>query len=70
MTLTQRRMQVAKVVAPKKARLAEAEASYQEVMVGLTAKQAELQVMRYMLVSSNAASCHRMLTSDVRRCIP
>lgn len=37
-------MQVAKVVAPKKAKLAEAEASYQEVMVGLTAKQAELQV--------------------------
>lgn len=36
--------QVAKVVAPKKAKLAEAEASYQEVMVGLTAKQQELQV--------------------------
>jgi hypothetical protein len=35
---------VAKVVAPKKAKLAEAEAQYQEVMVGLTAKQAELQV--------------------------
>lgn len=35
---------VAKVVAPKKAKLAEAEASYQEVMVGLTAKQQELQV--------------------------
>lgn len=38
--------QVAKVVAPKKAKLAEAEASYQEVMVGLTAKQQELQVGR------------------------
>lgn len=37
-------LQVAKVVAPKKAKLAEAEASYQEVMVGLTAKQQELQV--------------------------
>lgn len=37
-------LQVAKVVAPKKAKLAEAEALYQEVMVGLTAKQKELQV--------------------------
>jgi len=37
-------LQVAKVVAPKKAKLAEAEAAYQEVMVGLTAKQQELQV--------------------------
>lgn len=36
--------QVAKVVAPKKAKLAEAQASYEEVMVGLTAKQQELQV--------------------------
>ena len=35
---------VAKVVAPKKAKLAEAEGQYQEVMVGLRAKQAELQV--------------------------
>jgi dynein heavy chain, axonemal len=35
---------VAKVVAPKKAALAVAEASYQEVLVGLRAKQAELQV--------------------------
>lgn len=39
-------VQVAKVVAPKKAKLAEAEASYQEVMVGLTAKQKELQVRK------------------------
>lgn len=37
-------MQVAKVVAPKKAALKEAEASYEEVMVGLRAKQAELKV--------------------------
>ena len=37
---------VAKVVAPKKAKLAEAEGQYQEVMVGLRAKQAELQVGR------------------------
>ena len=35
---------VAKVVAPKKAKLAEADQEYQEVMVGLRAKQAELQV--------------------------
>jgi dynein heavy chain len=35
---------VAKVVAPKKAKLAEAEGQYEEVMVGLRAKQAELQV--------------------------
>lgn len=35
---------VAKVVAPKKAKLAEAEAQYQEVITGLRAKQAELQV--------------------------
>ncbi|PNH07360.1 Dynein heavy chain 7, axonemal [Tetrabaena socialis] len=33
---------VAKVVAPKKAKLAEAEAEYGELMVGLTAKKAEL----------------------------
>lgn len=37
-------MQVAKVVAPKKAALKEAEGSYEEVMVGLRAKQAELKV--------------------------
>jgi len=35
---------VAKVVAPKKAALKEAEGSYEEVMVGLRAKQAELKV--------------------------
>eukprot|EP00798_Chlamydomonas_sp_ICE-L_P012762 gene12762-16013_t len=34
---------VAKVVAPKKAKLKEADEEYQEVMVGLRAKQAELQ---------------------------
>jgi hypothetical protein len=32
------------VVAPKKAKLAEAEAEYAELMVGLNAKKAELQV--------------------------
>lgn len=37
---------VAKVVAPKKAKLAEAEGQYEEVMVGLRAKQADLQVRR------------------------
>jgi hypothetical protein len=37
-------VQVAKVVAPKKAALKEAEGSYEEVMVGLRAKQAELKV--------------------------
>lgn len=31
-------------MAPKKAKLAEAEAAYQEVMAGLVAKQQELQV--------------------------
>ncbi len=36
---------VAKVVAPKKAKLAEAEAEYARVMEGLTAKRAELQVI-------------------------
>ena len=35
---------MAKVVAPKKAALKEAEGSYEEVMVGLRAKQAELKV--------------------------
>jgi dynein heavy chain, axonemal len=34
---------VAKVVAPKKAALAEAEAAYEDVMKGLRSKQAELQ---------------------------
>ena len=37
-------LQVAKVVAPKKAALKEAEASYEVVMVSLRAKQAELKV--------------------------
>ena len=36
--------QVAKVVAPKKAALKEAESSYEVVMVSLRAKQAELKV--------------------------
>lgn len=50
-------LQVAKVVAPKKAKLAEAEAAYQEVMVGLTAKQQELQVC------NNANSKHLQTAS-------
>jgi hypothetical protein len=46
------RLQVAKVVAPKKAKLAEAEAQYQEVMVGLKAKQQELQVRMRCMVAA------------------
>lgn len=42
---------VAKVVAPKKAKLAEAEGQYQEVMVGLRAKQAELQELKDKLAT-------------------
>ncbi|KAF6263196.1 dynein heavy chain 8 [Scenedesmus sp. NREL 46B-D3] len=45
---------VAKVVAPKKAKLAEAEASYREVMVGLTAKRAELQSLLDKLAAMEA----------------
>jgi dynein heavy chain len=43
--------QVAKVVAPKKAKLGEAEAAYQKVMVGLTAKQKELHVGVWLWVA-------------------
>ncbi|GIL57585.1 hypothetical protein Vafri_12790 [Volvox africanus] len=42
---------VAKVVAPKKAKLAEAEAQYEEVMVGLRAKQQELADLRAKLAA-------------------
>ncbi|KAG2451278.1 hypothetical protein HYH02_003884 [Chlamydomonas schloesseri] len=42
---------VAKVVAPKKAKLAEAEGQYEEVMVGLRAKQAELADLRAKLAA-------------------
>lgn len=49
-------LQVAKVVAPKKAKLAEAEAQYQEVMVGLKAKQQELQVLTGFVISCCAAT--------------
>jgi hypothetical protein len=45
-------LQVAKVVAPKKAKLAEAEAQYQEVMVGLKAKQQELQVRKQYMIAA------------------
>jgi hypothetical protein len=37
-------IQVAKVVAPKRAKLAEAEGTYEGVMAGLKEKQGELQV--------------------------
>ena len=47
-------VQVAKVVAPKKAALKEAEGSYEEVMVGLRAKQAELKVRPCPAASSTA----------------
>lgn len=46
--------QVAKVVAPKKATLAEAEAQYAEVMVGLRAKQAELKDLKDKLAAMEA----------------
>eukprot|EP00955_Chlamydomonas_euryale_P035020 349959-Chlamydomonas_euryale.AAC.1 len=45
---------VAKVVAPKKAKLAEAEAQYQDVMVGLLAKQKELQELKDKLAAMEA----------------
>jgi dynein heavy chain len=41
------RRQVAKVVAPKRAKLAEAEGDYTAVMAGLQEKQAELQVRAF-----------------------
>lgn len=45
---------VAKVVAPKQAALKEAEASYEEVMVGLRALQAELQDLLDKLAAMEA----------------
>ncbi|GLI63290.1 hypothetical protein VaNZ11_006196 [Volvox africanus] len=45
---------VAKVVAPKKAKLAEAEAEYSELMVGLNAKKAELANVEAKLAGLNA----------------
>ncbi|KAG2501733.1 hypothetical protein HYH03_000233 [Edaphochlamys debaryana] len=45
---------VAKVVAPKKAKLAEAEAQYEEVMVGLRTKQGELAELRAKLAAMEA----------------
>ena len=51
-------MQVAKVVAPKKAALKEAEGSYEEVMVGLRAKQAELKVLHLSaMLTASATLC-------------
>ncbi|GFR44543.1 hypothetical protein Agub_g5814 [Astrephomene gubernaculifera] len=44
---------VAKVVAPKKAKLAEAEAEYSELMVGLNAKKAELAQVEAKLAGLN-----------------
>ncbi len=49
-------LQVAKVVAPKKAALKEAEGSYEEVMVGLRAKQAELKVRPACPAASSTAT--------------
>lgn len=49
-------VQVAKVVAPKKAALKEAEGSYEEVMVGLRAKQAELKVRPACPAASSTAT--------------
>ena len=49
------------MVAPKKAKLAEAEGQYQEVMVGLRAKQSELQQLRDKL-----AAMERDLTNNTR----
>ncbi|GFH25705.1 dynein heavy chain 3, axonemal, partial [Haematococcus lacustris] len=45
---------VAKVVAPKKAKLAEAEAEFAELMVGLSAKKAELAEVEARLAQLNA----------------
>ena len=59
-------MQVAKVVAPKKAALKEAEGSYEEVMVGLRAKQAELKVRLHPNSACDAG--HRRVSSKHDRC--
>lgn len=45
---------VAKVVAPKQAKLKEAEAQYEEVMIGLRALQADLQVLMDKLAAMEA----------------
>jgi dynein heavy chain len=45
---------VAKVVAPKKAKLAEAEAEFNELMTGLNAKIAELNELESRLAELNA----------------
>lgn len=45
---------VAKVVAPKKAKLAESEAEFNELMVGLNAKLAELAALEGKLAELNA----------------
>jgi dynein heavy chain len=42
------------VVAPKKAKLAEAEGEYSELMVGLNAKKAELAAVESRLADLNA----------------
>lgn len=49
---------VAKVVAPKQAKLAEAEAQYEEVMVGLRTLQADLQVLMDKLAAMEADLAH------------
>lgn len=47
-------VRAAQVVAPKKAKLAEAEAEYSELMVGLNAKKAELAELEAKLAALNA----------------
>jgi Microtubule-binding stalk of dynein motor len=49
---------VAKVVAPKQAKLQEAEAQYQEVMVGLRTLQADLQLLMDKLATMEAELAH------------
>jgi hypothetical protein len=56
---------VAKVVAPKKEKLGIAEASYQEVMVGLRAKQAELQVRHQSAVKQGSCMGSNCLVSQL-----
>ena len=54
------------MVAPKKAALKEAEASYEEVMVGLRAKQAELKV-GLLPLTCNTVLCSRAATTCASR---
>lgn len=62
--------QVAKVVAPKKAALKEAEGSYEEVMVGLRAKQAELKVRQCPNCACHGGHCHVSSKHESLQCLP